>query len=438
MTPGFGYMATAAPSVHQGLGYMAAAAPVPLLSDEVFGSHPWIVCVSVAAVAAVLAVIITRLVTKRKIIGKIDFMSDALGSGETAFRYADNGLLNGRLNRSLNRLRGIFEADKNDIRERDRYFALMLDHVRSGVIVLDGDRLDYCNAVARGLLGMADISNLRQIELISPELAEAFRRADDSEIQASFQSERGTIQFSVSACEATLHSAKVRIVTFNDITREMEDNETESWTRLIRVLTHEIMNTVTPIASLSSALSQNLRTYSTDDIRSALGTIASSSEGLLSFVQSYRSLTHISAPVRKAFYFKEVATDAMNIAGTNWPEVSVRYDELSEDVILYADQGQISQVVNNLVKNAAQAGARNITITASIDKRDRTVISVANDGAPISESSQRQLFVPFFTTKGSAGTGVGLSLSRQMLRLNGGSIKLASSTPESTVFTIIL
>ncbi len=395
--------------------------------------------VALTAVVVALAVVITGAVTKRKIISKIDFMSDALSSGETAFRYADSGLRrNDRLNRSLNRLRGIFEADKNDIRERDRYFALMLDHVQSGVIVLDGDKVDYSNSVARALLGMADISNLRQIERISAELASAFRSADASEIHSSFQSERGPVQFSVSACEATLHSAKVRIVTFNDITREMEDNETESWTRLIRVLTHEIMNTVTPVASLSSALSQNLSSYAEADIRSALGTIASSSEGLLSFVQSYRSLTHIAPPVRKAFYFKDVAADAITIARTNWPEVSVLYDELSEDIILYADQGQISQVINNLVKNAVQAGARHITITAAIDKRDRTMVSVANDGEPISKTAQDQLFVPFFTTKGASGTGVGLSLSRQMIRLNGGSIKLASSTPESTVFTIVL
>lgn len=391
-----------------------------------------------AAFVFVIAVIITRAVTKRKIISKIDFMSDALGSGETASRYADIGRGNRTLNRSLNRLRAIFEADKNDIRERDRYFAIMLDHVQSGVIVLDGDRVDYSNAVARGLLGMADIANLRQVERISEELAQAFRRADDTETRASFQSERGTVQFSVSACEATLHSAKVRIVTFNDITREMENNETESWIRLIRVLTHEIMNTITPIASLSSALSQNLGSYGKEDIRSALGTIASSSESLLKFVQSYRSLTHIAAPVLKAFYFRDVATDAVNIARANWPEVELAYEELSEDVILYAVQGQISQIVNNLVKNAVQAGARHITITVSIDKRDRTVIDIANDGAPISESARKQLFVPFFTTKGSEGTGVGLSLSRQMLRLNGGTINLASSTPQTTVFTIIL
>lgn len=390
------------------------------------------------AVIAALTYIVTRAATRRKIIGKIDFMSDALDSGETAFRYSESRWRNRRLNKSLNRLRSIFEAEKADIRERERYFGTMLDHVQSGVIVIDGERIDYSNTVAKGFLGMAEISSLRQIARISPDLANAFREASEMESKASFISERGTVQFSISACTARLHGKEVSIVTFNDITREMENNESESWTRLIRVLTHEIMNTVTPVASLSSALSQNLDSYSAEDIRSALGTIASSSEGLISFVQSYRSLTHISAPVRKAFYLKDLVNDSVNIAKANWPSVNVLYRELSSDVILYADYGQMSQVLNNLIKNAVQAGAGNVSITASIDKREQTVIDIANDGEPISASGQEQLFVPFYTTKGSSGTGVGLSLCRQIVRLNGGTIKLSSSTPEATVFTIVM
>lgn len=389
-------------------------------------------------VIAALTYIVTRAATRRKIIGKIDFMSDALDSGETAFRYSESRWRNRRLNKSLNRLRSIFEAEKADIRERERYFGTMLDHVQSGVIVIDGERIDYSNTVAKGFLGMAEISSLRQIGRISPDLANAFREASEMESRASFISERGTVQFSISACTARLHGKEVSIVTFNDITREMENNESESWTRLIRVLTHEIMNTVTPVASLSSALSQNLDSYSAEDIRSALGTIASSSEGLISFVQSYRSLTHISAPVRKAFYLKDLVNDSVNIAKANWPSVNVLYRELSSDVILYADYGQMSQVLNNLIKNAVQAGAGNVSITASIDKREQTVIDIANDGEPISASGQEQLFVPFYTTKGSSGTGVGLSLCRQIVRLNGGTIKLSSSTPEATVFTIVM
>ena len=390
------------------------------------------------AVIAALTYIVTRAATRRKLIGKIDFMSDALDCGETAFRYSESRWRNRRLNKSLNRLRSIFEAEKADIRERERYFGTMLDHVQSGVIVIDGERIDYSNTVAKGFLGMAEISSLRQIGRISPDLANAFREASEMESRASFISERGTVQFSISACTARLHGKEVSIVTFNDITREMENNESESWTRLIRVLTHEIMNTVTPVASLSSALSQNLDSYSAEDIRSALGTIASSSEGLISFVQSYRSLTHISAPVRKAFYLKDLVNDSVNIAKANWPSVNVLYRELSIDVILYADYGQMSQVLNNLIKNAVQAGAGNVSITASIDKREQTVIDIANDGESISVSGQEQLFVPFYTTKGSSGTGVGLSLCRQIVRLNGGTIKLSSSTPEATVFTIVM
>lgn len=390
------------------------------------------------AVIAALTYIVTRAATRRKLIGKIDFMSDALDSGETAFRYSESRWRNRRLNKSLNRLRSIFEAEKAEVRERERYFGTMLDHVQSGVIVIDGEKIDYSNTVAKGFLGMAEISSLRQIGRISPDLANAFREASEMESRASFISERGTVQFSISACTARLHGKEVSIVTFNDITREMENNESESWTRLIRVLTHEIMNTVTPVASLSSALSQNLDSYSAEDIRSALGTIASSSEGLISFVQSYRSLTHISAPVRKAFYLKDLANDSVNIAKANWPSVNVLYRELSSDVILYADYGQMSQVLNNLIKNAVQAGAGNVSITASIDKREQTVIDIANDGEPISASGQEQLFVPFYTTKGTSGTGVGLSLCRQIVRLNGGTIKLSSSTQEATVFTIVM
>lgn len=390
------------------------------------------------AVVAALTYIVTRALVRRKIIGKIDFMSDALDSGESAFRYSEDHWSDRRLNRSLNRLRSIFEAEKSDIRERERYFGIMLDHVQSGVIVIDGDKIDYSNVIARGFLGMSDISSLRQIERISPELANAFRSASETESRASLVSERGTVQFSISACTARLHGKDVSIVTFNDITREMENNESESWTRLIRVLTHEIMNTVTPIASLSSVLSQNLDAYDTEDVRSALCTISSSSEGLISFVQSYRSLTHIAAPVRKAFYLRDLVNDSVTIAQANWPSARVSYHELSEDIILYADYGQISQVMNNLIKNAVQAGASDIDITASIDKRERTVINVANNGEPISETGREQIFVPFYTTKGVSGTGVGLSLCRQIIRLNGGTINLTSSTLEATVFTIVL
>ena len=216
-----------------------------------------------ATLIIVVTAVVTRSITKRKIIGKIDFMSDALSSGESMFRYSLQKRSNRALNSALNRLRGIFEDEKEREKEKEKYFELMLDHVQSGVIVLNGDKVEYCNDIARSFLGMTDISKLRQIERISPELAMCFRSAGETETKATFQSERGTVHFSVNSCMAKLHSNYVKIVTFNDITMEMENNESESWTKLIRVLTHEIMNTVTPIATLSSALSQNPKEYNT-------------------------------------------------------------------------------------------------------------------------------------------------------------------------------
>ncbi len=399
---------------------------------------PLRILVICCALCCLITYIVTRAVTKRKIIGKINFMSDALCSGESAFRYSISSRSNRKLNLALNRLRSIFETESNEFNEREKYFGTMLDHVRSGVIVLDGRNVKYSNIIAKEILGMSEITTLKQLERLSPAIAAAFSDAGEDESHAKLETERGEIDLSISSCTTTIKGREVRIITFNDVTREMENNETESWSRLIRVLTHEIMNTVTPIASLSSALSQNLGSYSQEDITSALGTISSSSEGLISFVQSYRSLTHLSAPVRKAFYFRDIATDTINIARTNWPDLQVTYSEDPSDIILYADPGQISQVINNLVKNAAQAGARNVRITAGIDKREQTVINVCNDGEAISKASQEQIFVPFYTTKGSSGTGVGLSLSKQMVRLNGGTIKLTSSTEAGgTIFTLI-
>ena len=391
-----------------------------------------------AAIAlAVVAALLASLLTKSKMIGKIDFMSDAIVSGDTAFRYSESLWKNRRLNRALNRLRGIFEQEKNELRERDLYFRAMLDHVQSGVLVLDAEDIPYCNAAAKELLGLPDIVSLKQIERLSPTLAAALASAVENETRSSLDSVQGSRQIAISACSASIHGKSVKIVTFNDITREMENNESESWTRLIRVLTHEIMNTVTPVASLSAELSQHFSDYDTDDVRKALSTIASSSESLISFVQSYRSLTRIAVSQRRAIYLRDIANDAVNMARAAWPGVNIIYEEKSDDIIIYVDQGQVSQVMNNLLKNAAQAGAHNIRISAEIDKRDRTVVQVSNDGEPIGKEAQEQLFVPFYTTKGSEGSGIGLSLSRQMLRLNGGSITLTASGPGLTVFTIV-
>ena len=142
--------------------------------------------------------------------------------------------------------------------------------------------------------------------------------------------------------------------------------------------------------------------------------------------------------MKKAFYFRELAERVISLtreqAAMNGAVYT--YEEISEDIILYADQGQITQILINLVKNAVQAEARNVVITAQLTPSEQTVISVSNDGLPISRESQDEIFVPFFTTK-QEGTGIGLSLSRQIMRLHNGLLTLTKSDESGTVFTLM-
>ena len=196
------------------------------------------------------------------------------------------------------------------------------------------------------------------------------------------------------------------------------------------------MNTVTPIASLSETL---LKFDGVDDeVRNGLDTISQSSKGLIKFVDSYRNLTRIAPPVKKAFYFKELADRVMNLTNEQalLSGVQCTYTEKTDDIILYADEGQITQIMLNLVKNAIQADAKTVEITAEINPSEHIIINVFNDGSPISKESQEEIFVPFFTTK-QDGTGIGLSLSRQIMRMHNGTISLTRSDENGTVFTLL-
>ena len=196
------------------------------------------------------------------------------------------------------------------------------------------------------------------------------------------------------------------------------------------------MNTVTPISSLSETLLDF--DGLSDDLKNGLSTISQSSKGLIKFVDSYRNLTRVAPPVKKAFYFRELVERVISLTREQavMSGATCSYVEKSDDILLYADEGQITQIMINLVKNAIQADAKNITITAHITLSEQTVISVANDGLPISRESQDEIFVPFFTTK-QEGTGIGLSLSRQIMRLHNGSLTLTRSDENGTIFTLL-
>ncbi len=218
-------------------------------------------------------------------------------------------------------------------------------------------------------------------------------------------------------------------------TRRTAVDEAASWSKLFRVMTHEIMNTVAPIASLSDALSKD----DSLDVKAGLETISSSSKDLIRFVESYRSMMKQAPPVRKAVMVDEMMERVLYLNKTHLKEqgVTISYTQKTPDLLIYIDESQIVQVLNNLIKNAVQAEANSIRITAELNSEDRTVISVTNNGKPVPLRQQEEIFVPFYTTKPN-GTGIGLSLSRQIMTRHNGMLSLIQSDEKTTTFVMVL
>ena len=211
-------------------------------------------------------------------------------------------------------------------------------------------------------------------------------------------------------------------------------NEESSQNKLFRVMTHEIMNTVAPIASLSDAL----LTEEGVDVKAGLETISASSKDLIRFVESYRSMTQAQPPVRKAVMVDELMDRVLLLNKAKIAEqgATLTYQANTPDLLIYADEGQIMMVFNNLIKNAVQAGATSIRITADLNSEDQTVIRVANNGKAIPLRQTEEIFIPFYTTK-SNGTGIGLSLSKQIMVKHNGTLVLEQSDSNVTIFALI-
>jgi len=211
-------------------------------------------------------------------------------------------------------------------------------------------------------------------------------------------------------------------------------NEEASWSKLFRVMTHEIMNTIAPIASLSDALSKDENL----DVKEGLETISTSSKDLIRFVESYRSFTQVAQPIRKAVMVDEMMNHVLQLNKAKAAEqgVTLTYSAQTNDLLVFADEGQIMLVFNNLIKNAIQAGANSIRITADLNADDQTVIRVTNNGKPIPLRQIEEIFIPFYTTKPN-GTGIGLSLSRQIMIKHHGDLRLEQSDDKMTIFALI-
>lgn len=404
-------------------------------------------CLATALVVAILVYVLTT----KHLKDKTTYMLDALEDNETNFRFNEDRLWGRGFNQALNRLHRLFDKERNNISEQERYYGQMLDHVRTGVIVLDQLYVNYCNQAARTLLGLHSFRNLNQLDDLYPNLGKTFASLScNSEQRATFSTDRGERTITMAATEALIKGKTVKIVAFNDISSDIAENEELAWARLIRVLTHEIVNTITPISSLSDMLSQDIaaaqlspdepayRQLDMQELASGLQTISTSAKGVIKFVNTYRNLTKVPVPVKTAFYLRDLVDRVLQLTAKQVAEVGAEcsFVELTEDILLYADENQIAQILVNLVTNALQAEATKITITAMIDEADAVIIDVTNNGLAITPESQKQIFIPFFSTK-PEGSGIGLSLSRQMMRQHNGTIHLARSNNHETVFTLI-
>ena len=355
-------------------------------------------------------------------------MLEAIRNRAYSFRLPVRGLQSGEriLQNTLNEFGGLMSRQKQWMEQRERFYELILANVTSGIVVLDEEqRVQQTNPAAIRLLDLPALSTLQQLERYGNRLPQVFRSLPSGESTlVQFTTRRGEVSLQVRASAIQVGGHWMRILTLNDIRSEMEAKELDSWVRLTRVLTHEIMNSIAPISSLSEVFLQR------PDVRQGplydgIRAIHDTSAGLISFVDSYRKFSSLQPPSPEPFYLSDLLQQIRELHVVPDSIVWSRQIEPA-DLMLYADPNLIRQVFINLLKNAVQAiGGQpgKIHVRAFCSADEHIFVYVSNDGPVIPDAEAGQIFVPFFTTK-AEGTGIGLSLVRQIMRLSDGSISL--------------
>ena len=406
--------------------------------------HRWI-----AATASLLSVAFAfgwSVQLYRRNLRKVSFMFDAVDNNDYAFHYATarHATEERIINESLNRILQILLQAKADAKEREKYYEMIMNSVNTGIVVINekGFVLQQ-NSESLRLLGLPVFTHIRQLERIDEKLAERFTDLQPGEkYHLSFRNERGAVNLSIRVSETVLKGERVKLTAMNDIHGEMEDKEVDTWIRLTRVLTHEIMNSVTPITSISSTLLSR-HDEMKEELRNGLELISDTGKGLISFVESYRRFTHIPTPQPTLFYVGRFIERMTQLASHHHAShIAIQTDIRPDDLILYADEDLIGQVVLNLLKNAIQAIGPDhpdgqIMVRASCNSNESIVIEISNNGPAIPPEEAEHIFTPFFTTK-EGGSGIGLSVARQIMRLSGGSISLKSNAPNHRTTFVLL
>ncbi len=364
------------------------------------------------------------------------FLLNALDNGDYSFYFTENksSRRERELNTMLNRIKVIITNARKEVIENEKFLSLIVESISTGIVIFD-DRgnVQTVNEAAKQLLGLQVFTHLSQLKYVDetfPELFKNIQPQDNKQIK--IVNEREEVLVSLRVSNIKLKRGVMKVVIFNNIENELEAKEIESWIRLIRVMTHEIMNSIAPITSLTETLLYSHKEKQTDDETlnkntvDALETINSTARGLLTFVDSYRKFTGVPKPQLNKFELNAVLEKVLHLESYRLKEKNIYFEIISpNNVSLYADEIQITQVLVNLIKNAEEAIEKDndgkIQIKV-IENPDKIQIDVCNNGKLIPQDIAPHIFIPFFTTRDS-GTGIGLSISRYIMRLHGGNLK---------------
>ena len=378
---------------------------------------------------------------------KVAFLLDAIENNDPAVHFyehvADKD--SSQVNVMLNRIARMLQTIKLETMEREKYYELILDFVETGIVVLDEKGVVFQhNRKALELLGMEVFTHVKQLGKLSGSVEKAFREIlPGQKMQVEYTHERGTMTFHIRTSSITIQDKPYRIIALNDISHELDEREIDSWIRLTRVLTHEMMNSLTPVTSLSEMLLTLPIAMKDEELRQGLETIHTTGKGLVNFVMSYRKLTRLPSPEPTLFDMRPFLERMVQLAKHQYPSSNVRItlETVQEDLMAFADESMMTQVMTNLLKNAIQAIGEakegEIRLRAYCDAQDIVRIEASNNGPRIAPEIAEQMCVAFFTTT-KEGSGIGLSLSKQMMRLQGGNVSLHPYRDEWTTFVVTL
>ena len=378
----------------------------------------------------------------RGIVKKLDFIFTAVRNNDFSYRFIDNPDRAGYsvINHSLNRIKEVLDETKLRAAEKEKYFETIIECANVGImVVLDNGTVVKHNSKAISLLGVPMLSHIERLRPLSATLADTMLSISPMEQKSvCLVTETGNVNLLLT-CSAMVHGGRnLRVISVEDINRELDTQEGLAWEKLTRILTHEIMNSLAPVTSISSTL---LRAGENPEVlRQGLEIIHATSDRLMQFVDSFREVTRIPPPKKTPFYLAGLLNDTKALV--NCGIVSLSIDVAPADTLIYADRVQLQQVFVNLLKNATEAcalrgGVQWIEVRSRIAPDEKVCIEVSNSGGAIPADVAENIFTPFFTTKRD-GSGIGLAVSKQIIRLHGGTLRLAQNNEEKVTFLIVL